>query len=78
MKIEIFEEKAPEENVLRLKLVRDGDSVKVVAVDALGEQLPSGNLLTIRSDNGTLYRHTSTSDLLGLSLDIRGRIEETL
>ncbi len=75
MKIEIFEEKATEENVLRLKLVRDGDSVKVIAVDALGEPLPEGNLLKIRS-GGTLYRFGAIDKSLGLSLDSRGRIIE--
>ncbi len=75
MKIEIFEEKATEEKVLRLKLVREGDGVKVIAVDALGDLAGAGNLLTFLS-NGTIERHRSVSDALGFRLNEFGCIED--
>lgn len=53
MRLEVFNSNGEQkkEPVLRLSLRQFGGKVTLLAVDADGESLPSGNLLTIK-DNG--------------------------
>lgn len=51
MRIEAYE-KATEESVLRLRLIPYGQGVKLIAVDANGDQVPGTNLLEIQPTLG--------------------------
>jgi hypothetical protein len=74
MKIEIYDETKPAENILRLKLVPglSYDTVILQAVDENG--LCRGSLLSIMSD-GSLKLHSPISRNLGLKLDYKCRVE---
>jgi hypothetical protein len=76
MKIEVFGASAPEEKRVRLKLVDYGIrcGVTLIAVDASGEEVPAGVLLTITHD-GELVLHSSVSNEIGLALTTRGYLK---
>jgi len=74
MKIEIYNPSAPEpEQPTRLALKEYAGSIRLVAVNAAGHTVSSGNLLTFE-DDGTVYRHESVNETLGFQLDSQGRI----
>ena len=57
-----------EDDVLRLKLVQDGVSVRLVATDGCGNPLPRGYILEI-TRNGELHLFAGLADNLGISVD---------
>ncbi len=72
MRIEVWSEKPEEEQVLRLRLVKEGDVVVLVAVDSAGCKLHCGSILWI-APTGKLYRATSC-DVSGIKTNDVGRI----
>ena len=76
MKLEIFDtlEQTIEEPV-RLRLQRDGGCISVVAVDKLGDSIPSGFLIGFNPD-GTITRHRGVSARAGFQLGKGNRIKE--
>ena len=74
LKLVVHADKVVEKEVrLALFDVGDGD-VTVAVVDAYGERIVGGNLVTFMY-NGTLYRASRVSPALGFKLDEEGRIK---
>lgn len=73
MKVTVFEETEKEKEV-QLKLIKRTDRVDLVAVDAFGESLEGGNILSIHN-NGKLRLFSSVNSKIGLELTPGGRIE---
>lgn len=76
MKLSIFKEpsEAPkEEKHVRLRLVKEGWGISVVAIDERGERVRSGYLLEFMPD-GKIHRSPSINDTIGFDLDSQGRI----
>jgi hypothetical protein len=72
MKYKVYEKsESPEEEVC-LRLVQDGDRVKVIAVDEDGEKKDNGNLIAFTSDGITRYPGVNCN--LGLPLDDDGHL----
>ena len=69
MAIKIYE--GYEERDVFLKLVHDGNYIKLIAVDINGSWRK--NILRITSD-GRLFRYTN-ADIPGLQTDVNGRIK---
>jgi hypothetical protein len=74
MKVEIWEEQETKEGLLRLRLVQQGSSIALMAVDQDGARCRSGNLLFIGSD-GVLHLNRSVNNGLGLKLTGNGYLE---
>lgn len=73
MRVEVYNESEPKpepEKVLRLRLISEYGSVRLVAVDEAGATVSSGNLLQFRSDGG-VTRFPGVNPGLGLKLDDR-------
>ena len=75
MKVAIYEESAPVEIPLTLRLKQGaGHGVTLIAVDpATGKPMSGGNLLTI-TERGTLVLQSSITNKLGLKLSPLGRL----
>jgi hypothetical protein len=74
MKFKIFKEKITSDEVfLKLRYNDESQSIKLVAVDAKGQQHSAGNLLKIKSD-GTVYFYLGVSKTLGFQLERHGQI----
>jgi hypothetical protein len=74
MKIEVYRPDVPEEKTIRLALIQhDWNEVTLAAVDADGEQIQRGRLISI-SPGGQLRRCVDINRELGLHLDREGRI----
>ena len=72
MRLEVFKEPDPEESVLRVRLVQDGEDATLRAVDEYGRRLPGGNLFTLFLDG--IARCVSVDKSIGFPLDDRGRV----
>lgn len=72
MRIEVYNEKATEESVLRLRLVPYGRGVKPTAVDANGDKVPGSNLLQIQPDGVSTF--VSVTKAVPLPKDRDGRL----
>ena len=71
MKCIIYSEKV--EKVVRLKLIKTKNRVKLTAVNTDGVELPNGSILSI-CDKG-VYLYSGLSDKLGINTDTEGFIE---
>jgi len=56
------------------KTVNCSYGVDVIACDAAGNQMSSGHVVRIKND-GTLHLHCSVSKMIGLQLDLDGKIK---
>ena len=73
MRVEVYDDKAKEESVLRLKLVPYGRSgVKLIAVDAGGDLVPGGNLLQIGPEGISTF--VAVTSAVSLPKDPDGRL----
>ena len=75
---EIYQEPKPEpgEQVIRLRLFQESDSVVVRAVNKHGVPVDKEKLLSFTPD-GKIHRAPYVSRTLGLDLDMRGKISLT-
>lgn len=75
MKIEAFNDGAPEERRLQLKLFTDETDGKVdlYAVDSTGEKLLCGRILSISTEG--IHRAAGVNELLGLPLTPNGGVQ---
>ncbi len=75
MKLEIYNDTSPEpEKVVRLRLVREGSDIMLVAVDEDGKPLGSGSILQLGSD-GKIFRRSCVSSFFGFDIDNCGRVK---
>ena len=75
MKIEIYKESAPaERSPIRLRLIEEDGFIRLAAVDADGDMLAAGRILSIDPDNGRILRNASVNREIGLPRDCRGRV----
>lgn len=76
MRLEVFSEKKEEERVVRLALVSADGRVDLVVVDAAGNPVPRGKLLTLHINDGRLWMSMARGidPDLGFSLDSRGAL----
>ena len=73
MKVEIYNEDAVPEPVLRLRLRQSNKDVVLEALNEDGTRISGGNLLSITS-TGRLSRSFSINEDVGLKLDKDGRL----
>ena len=73
MKLEVFTNTAPDENITRLRLVQEDGSVCLIAVDESGEIIPGGYICRLTT-TGNLYLHKHVTRTHGFDLDDRGCI----
>ena len=52
------------------------NSIRLVAVNEDGEQIPDGNLLKIKPD-GSVYRYHTVNPILGLPTSGQGQVQAT-
>ena len=71
MKCVVYNEKV--EEVVRLKLVKTGNSVKLIAVNIEGVEVTNGSILSI-CDKG-IHLHSSISDKIGIKTDAEGFVK---
>ena len=76
MKLEIYKPKKEEkkEQIVRLALEKQGDTVVVAVVDEDGEYNGAGNLIGFRPD-GTIERYMYVGKQFGFQLDDRERVK---
>jgi len=74
MKLEVYDEKKEDVDVLRLKLVPSNGDVLLIAVDEDGNSISTGTILEIQ-ENGMLRLVSNISVSLGLELDNKQRIK---
>ena len=74
MKIAVYDEKKPED-ILRLKLFQDGNTVQLKVVDSSGEPVRSGLLLELSADGIKLFQ--AVDEHLGLPLMVKGYVKVT-
>lgn len=63
MKIEIFGEPKPKEDVLRLKLVSEYGTIKLVSVDETGVTVSAGYILSIDATGVSMYNSVGISGI---------------
>lgn len=74
MKLEVYGEGQDSEVPVRLRLIQEGNNVKLIAVDEDGDALYSGYLFTITAD-GYLVRCTHVNPSLGFKLEDADKIK---
>lgn len=71
MKCIIYSEKV--EKVVRLKLIKTKNRVKLIAVNTDGEEVSNGSILSICDEGVHLY--SGVSDKLGIKMDTTGFVK---
>jgi len=75
MKLEIYDEKIPAKEPVRLKLQQyDSDLIELVVVNERGTIVGGGHLMGFCSD-GTVQLYPSVSPKLGFQLNLTGQIK---
>ena len=75
MKYKLYEEIDAADDPLLIRLVKtSGGSMRLIAVDKMGNKRSQGALLDLESD-GKIYRHEAVSTAFGFALDDTGRIK---
>ena len=72
MKLEIYETEQSPNDVVRLRLITENGTVKLVVVDANGSTVPGGYLLGFEKGKRGFYLSSSISAEIGFSLTPNG------
>ena len=74
MKLEIYNAQDASDNVVRMRLIMEHSTIKLIVVDADGKTVPGGYLLGFETGKRGFYLCTSIASSFGFPLTDDGRL----